>query len=403
MKYQKERCLQCDRLRRPKDLESKYKGDLTYGELDATGQFCETDYWFCSDKCYEEEFSKYLQEEYLPKYWMERSDLIAPGLRKAIDDLDQRYHEMYGNIGFKQIKPQYTADFRALVNEWRWERDRAVQEARLELKERVESEFWLRFNKDVEDFLEEDNKRSEMVEKTLAAIDAKDQLERERLELLKERPIPEEARFSGCWIVAPPGRGKTTLLHSMIMEDLKKDASIIVMDSKGDLINPIRELAFIADRLVIIDPHNPIALNPLDVPKTNVRKAVGHLEYIFSALLEAKITPKQQALFRSVLRALVIGFDNPTIEVFRDIISNGVKKYKDQIARLPPDLQDFFNKEFDRDYDATRNELIWRLRLLMENDFIRTMLNAPMTKLKLGREMDEGKVIIIKQFAGIAR
>ena len=91
----------------------------------------------------------------------------------------------------------------------------------------------------------------------------------------------------------------------------------------------------------------------------------------------------------------MIGFDNPTLEVFRDIISNGVKKYKDQIARLPPDLQDFFNKEFDRDYDATRNELIWRLRLLMENDFIRTMLNAPMTKLKLGREMDEGKVIII--------
>ena len=34
--------------------------------------------------------------------------------------------------------------------------------------------------------------------------------------------IPEETRFSGHWILAAQGRGKTTLLHPMIMEDLKK-------------------------------------------------------------------------------------------------------------------------------------------------------------------------------------
>ncbi len=207
--------------------------------------------------------------------------------------------------------------------------------------------------------------------------------------------IPDETRFAGHWIIAPPGRGKTTLLHSMIMEDLKKDAALVIMDSKGDLINPIRELAFLADRLVIIDPDKPISLNPLDVPKVNVRRVVSRLEYIFSALLEAKITPKQQSLFRSVLRALIIGFEHPTLELFRDIISHGVKKYQNQVRRLPDDLQEFFDKEFDRDYDATRNELTWRLRLLMENDFIRTMLNAPITKFNLGKEMDEGKVIII--------
>jgi hypothetical protein len=45
--------------------------------------------------------------------------------------------------------------------------------------------------------------------------------------------LPQEQRFSGHWIIAPPGRGKTTLLHSMFLDDVKRDASIIVMDSKN--------------------------------------------------------------------------------------------------------------------------------------------------------------------------
>ena len=210
--------------------------------------------------------------------------------------------------------------------------------------------------------------------------------------------LPEEQRFSGHWIIAPPGRGKTTLLHSMFLDDVKRNASIIVMDSKGDLINPICSLKDISDRLLIIEPDEdfPLALNPLDIPKANVTHAVSLLEYVFSSLLEAKMTSLQMTLFRSVLPALVTAVPNATLETFRDIIENGYEPYKEYIDKLTPDVRDFFYKQFNtKTYTDTRNQLIWRLQFLMTNPIIRTMFSSLKTKLDIGKEMDAVKIIVI--------
>src|SRR5579862_216628 len=206
--------------------------------------------------------------------------------------------------------------------------------------------------------------------------------------------IPEETRFSGHWIVAAQGRGKTTLLHTLVMEDLKKDACVILIDPKGELIEPISKLKMIQDRLVIIDPSKQLALNPLDVPKRNMRSAVSQLEYIFGALLQGALTPKQSSFFRAVLRSLLIALPNPTLEDFRQIVTNGKSHLREVIPTLPKDLQDFYNIEFSQ-YDGTRSEIMWRLRIVMENDTVNKILNAAKSEINIGRDMDAGKVIII--------
>src|SRR5262249_2454728 len=133
------------------------------------------------------------------------------------------------------------------------------------------------------------------------------------------------------------------------------------------------------NRLVVLDPRHPFAINPLDVPKTDGKRAVNHLEYIFGALLEANVTPMQKALLRSILRAIVIGFPEPTLQTIQDLITNGPEDYRQYIEKLPQDLQEFFNNEW-KDYDRTRGELKWRIRLVMENDLIRRMFSAPKTR-----------------------
>ena len=211
--------------------------------------------------------------------------------------------------------------------------------------------------------------------------------------------LPDEARFAGHWIVSPPGRGKTTLLHAMVMDDIRKPgASLILMDSKGDLIDPIRGLTEIQDRLIIIDPdpQNPVAINPLDIAHTDIAQSVDLLEYLFASLLEFKMTAMQTTLFRSVLRALVLAFPNPTLDTFRDLLTNGYDKYKEHIAALPPDLQDFFHKDFnEKSYLDRRREVLQRLRLLLDNETMRAMLTAAVTRFRIGEAMDSGKIVVI--------
>jgi hypothetical protein len=211
--------------------------------------------------------------------------------------------------------------------------------------------------------------------------------------------LPADQRHAGHWVVAPPGRGKTTCLHAMLADDLRSDAAIILMDSKGDLIEPFRKMRSIADRLIIIDPdpQRPIAINPLDIPRTEMGKAVALLEYLFSSLLEFELTPSQSLLFRNVIRLLVTQFKHPNLELFREILSDGWKpKYAGPVGRLEPRLRDFFYKDFQNTHYQERcQEVLRRLQLLLDNDTMNAMLSAPATRFTFDEALDAGKIVII--------
>lgn len=218
--------------------------------------------------------------------------------------------------------------------------------------------------------------------------------------------IPEATRFSGTWVVAPPNRGKTNLLLHQFEEDVQKDASIILMDSKGDLINPIRELESIRERLVILEPSQefPLALNPLDLGASTTH-TVELIEYIFRSLLDSTPTPLQGTLFRAILLALKQKPDANFAD-FRKILVDGWKAYEPYIRKLDDEDQDFFFKgEFDsRTYNETKAQLLWRIRdLTTRIPILRASFRAPKTLIDIGALMDGGKIIILdvrKQLLG---
>jgi hypothetical protein len=212
---------------------------------------------------------------------------------------------------------------------------------------------------------------------------------------------PEETRYSGHWICASQGKGKTTLLVGMALQDFEKDASVIIIDSKGDLIAEVGNLKRYEDRYVVIDPRYT-GINPIDVDIANITQATERLEYVFSALLEAKITPLQSVLFRNVLRALVEKFPNPTLATFQDILLHGYEPYRPYIDTLRTDLRDFFYKQYNlENYRTRRNEVLSRLDLLLTSDPIRNMMLVAKSNFSIAEEMDAGKIIIINNSAAL--
>jgi hypothetical protein len=217
--------------------------------------------------------------------------------------------------------------------------------------------------------------------------------------------IPAEQRFSGHWIIAPPGRGKTTLLHTMFLNDLDEDASIIVIDSKGDLLDPIKRFDLIKDRLLLIEPSADyaFALNPLDVSQSSVMHAVNMIEYIMAGLLDAKFTALQSTLFRNAVPAIIEAFDQPTLDTFKSVMVHGLPA--ETMPRLDPHCRAFFENRdtgfHSKTYESTRREVVWRLDYLMTNPVIRTMFSAVQTKLDIGKEMDDGKIILINNSKSI--
>jgi TraM recognition site of TraD and TraG len=173
------------------------------------------------------------------------------------------------------------------------------------------------------------------------------------------------------------------------------------MDSKGDLINPIKNLQCIADRLLLIEPDEafPLALNPLDIPKSHVAHTISLIEYIMSALLEAKFTSLQSTLFRNVIPAIIETIPDATLETFKTVITHGFKPYQEYFSKLDRRTQAFFldkeNGFHSKTYVDTRNQIVWRLDYLMTNPVMRAMFAASKTRLDLGKEMDAGKIIII--------
>lgn len=212
--------------------------------------------------------------------------------------------------------------------------------------------------------------------------------------------IPDELRFRGTWVVAPQGKGKTTLLSALLKADLERvkngGASVILIDSKGDLIDHARQLPM--DRIVLIEPTADLAINPLDLGATGSH-TIDQLEYLFSGLFETAPTEKQLTLLRTVLLAMA-AIPNATIFTMRELLSSPLGGYKDfDLSRMHPDDLAFFTSgKFDsKSYMATRTEeLDWRIQsLITKVPLLRDMFKAPHTKLDLAKEMDAGKLIIV--------
>ncbi len=217
--------------------------------------------------------------------------------------------------------------------------------------------------------------------------------------------LPYERRFTHTHILGPTGSGKTQLLQSLILEDLRHKCSVVVIDSQGDLIHNILSLDIPLERIVYIDPTDieyPLALNIFDIEahgsplerEKHINGVIELLSYVFGAVLGAELTQKQGVVLNFVLRLLIL-IPGSTIHTLRDIFAKGVEPYARYVAQLSITAQEFFSNFDAKEYADTRTQVTRRLYGILENPTIERLFSFPRSRLNLKAEMDAGKVILI--------
>lgn len=233
--------------------------------------------------------------------------------------------------------------------------------------------------------------------------------------------IPTKARFEHHHIVAGSGHGKTQTLQYLIAQDLEAviegNRTVIVIDSQGDLIKNISNLAVFGpggelhDRITIIDPTDveyPVSLNMFDVgverlknydalERERLTNSILELyDFVLGTLLDAGMTQKQSVIFRYVTR-LMLHIPDATIHTLRELMEPGAEKvFANDIAKLSGSARRFFDTEFaGKEFVQTKQQVLRRLWGILENQTFERMFSHPRSKLDLFSEMNSGRVILI--------
>ncbi len=233
--------------------------------------------------------------------------------------------------------------------------------------------------------------------------------------------IPTKARFEHHHIVAGSGHGKTQTLQYLIAQDLEAviagNRTVIVIDSQGDLIKNISNLAVFGpggalhDKITIIDPTDveyPVSLNMFDVgverlksydalERERLTNSILELyDFVLGTLLDAGMTQKQSVIFRYVTR-LMLHIPDATIHTLRELMEPGAEKlFADDIAKLTGSARRFFDTEFaGKEFVQTKQQVLRRLWGILENQTFERMFSHPRSKLDLFSEMNSGRVILI--------
>lgn len=231
-------------------------------------------------------------------------------------------------------------------------------------------------------------------------------------------PLSMGDRFSHMHVLGGTGAGKTTLLENIILHDLKSPhrPALVIVDSQGDLIRKISHLKLWEDNddFILISPKDvahPPALNVFDVNQDRLGKydqatreqviagVIQTFDYLFSGLLGADLTAKQNVFFKYVARLMLslpetIGRNATILDMLA--LMDDPSPYQDAIKLLPPIQRSFFERDFSsKTFVQTKEQIRYRLHAIIENPTLARLFTSPTTKVDLFSALNDGKVILV--------
>ncbi|HQU07604.1 MAG: hypothetical protein B7X04_01515 [Parcubacteria group bacterium 21-54-25] len=216
--------------------------------------------------------------------------------------------------------------------------------------------------------------------------------------------IKERDRLLHLYAIGQTGTGKSTLLETLIRQDLAAGRGLALLDPHGDLVERLAAQVPPARRETCIymdapDPHQPYGYNPLKqvAPEKRPLAAAGMLE-VFKKMWEDAWGPRMEHILRNALLALLDYPDATLLDLPRLLDE---REFRRRVGRTTtnPQVAEFLLREYERYTPRMRSEAIAPIQnkvgAFLADPTLRRILCAPEKPIGVRRLMDEGGVVLL--------
>lgn len=221
--------------------------------------------------------------------------------------------------------------------------------------------------------------------------------------------IKRSDRRAHMYILGKTGTGKSTLLESLMIDDLKKGFGFALLDPHGDLVKKIK--ARIPDDRIddvidfdAADPDQQYGFNPLAyIPAKKRALACSGLIQVFKHLWKDSWGPRLEYILRHCLLSL-LDYKGATLADIAPLLAD--KRFRQKVIKSVTNKQvrEFWLNEYDHYTERLRVEAISPIQnkvgAFLSDPLLQKILTNPEKPISLRKIMDEGKILLVNLAKG---
>jgi len=221
--------------------------------------------------------------------------------------------------------------------------------------------------------------------------------------------IRQADRRHHMYLIGKTGTGKSTLLETMLRQDLGAEQGVALLDPHGDLVE--RVIAAVPARrqkdvlyFDVPDTSHPLGFNPLErvAPAKRPLAASGIVD-AFKKLWADSWGPRLEHILRNALLALLDQPEATLADVLRLLDDRDFRKSVAEKTRSAQ-VRHFWLREYEGYPARFRAEAIApvqnKVGAFLANPILHAILTQPKSSFDLRRVMDEGKILLVNLAKG---